>query len=473
MVVAAHHLAAEAGAQILRDGGNAMDAAIAANAVMAVVYPQACGLGGDLFCQVWLGGERRPHGYNGSGRAPRAASSARLREMGHERMPVHGALSVTVPGAVEAWEVLTGTYGSMPLAHLLAPAITIARGGFPVSSGLHQSIAIFEGMFRADPGGHHFLPGDAVPQAGEMFRRPLLADLLERIARGGAREFYQGEVAQWIAGSVQRRGGLMTADDLQQHRGNDLDPVPGSFRDLTIWELPASTQGEVALRLLAALDRVPCRETAAWSSAALSEFGLAALDAYRWRDASVGGDTTYLCAADRDGNLVSLIQSNYMGFGSGVVVEELGLNLQNRGASFTLEDGHVNALRGGVRPRHTLIPAFASRAERPALVFGSMGGDGQPQIHANLLVRHIDEGLQPQAAVSAPRLILGLPAAMDAAYEPGFPQHGLEALRDLGFQPIAAPAPSGHFGHAQMIAITREGYTGGADPRADSAAVAE
>ncbi|MHB8572571.1 MAG: gamma-glutamyltransferase family protein [Candidatus Dormibacteria bacterium] len=481
MVVAAHRDAARVGAEVLGAGGNAVDAAIATNAVMAVVYPQACGLGGDLFCQVWIPGEPAPRGYNGSGRAPGALSAELLRGQGHAEMPAFGPHPVTVPGAVEAWESLWRACGSLPLHELLAPAGRIARAGFAVTPNIAQGLGSFESMLQEDPGGSALLVDGRAPRVGEVMTRAGVAEVLERVGREGAAGFYRGEVAEALVGALRRRGGVMSIDDLAGHRGDWVEPVAGHYRDLTVYELPPNTQGLVALALLARLDRVPTGEIAAWSPVAIRAFIAACVSAYSLRDRHIGdpelpaptelflepGDTTYLCAADSSGMLVSLIQSNYMGVGSGVVIEGLGINLQNRGASFSLEKGHPNQLRGGRRTRHTLIPAMAARGGAPSLVFGSMGGDGQPQIHVNLLAGLVDRGQDPQSAVDAPRVICGLPGSRSLAYEPGFPSEGLAAAAELGFEPVAAER-GGQFGHAQVIRLEQGDYAGGADSRADS-----
>ena len=370
---------------MLREGGNAIDAAIVANAVMCVVYPHMTSIGGDLYALVWPAGAAEPIGLQGSGRSGEGATIAAMRERGFTTMPLRGATTVTVPGTVQAWGRLLERYGTVGMGRALGPAAAIAREGFVVGSNLSQQLHADHGWLSQDAEARRGLP----PLLADMkLRQPELATTLEQIGRSGFGGFYFGELGRTIAEVVQRRGGFLTSADLAAHRGDWIEPLAMPYRGLTIYELPPPTQGLVAMAMLARLAGTPSGELVAGPALARRLVGLRDV-AYGLRsryisdpdfvevpaepfldpqfvapppaDVLPDGDTIYLCTADEAGNVVSLIQSIAFDFGSGIVVEGTGILLQNRGCYFSLDPAHVNCLAPRKRTMHTLIPAMAAR----------------------------------------------------------------------------------------------------------------
>ncbi|HEY1329876.1 MAG TPA: gamma-glutamyltransferase family protein [Actinomycetota bacterium] len=507
-VATPHHVASDAGLRVLRSGGNALDAAIAANLVLGVVMPFSCGIGGDLFAMVWRDGDG-PAAYNGSGRAPAAASIERVRERaGGGAMPERGPLPVTVPGAVDGWHALLERFGTRSFAELCGPAMELATDGFEVSSFAAGHLAGSAAEFPAAPAFDEWrrVYGDAT--AGATLRQPGLARTLEAVSASGPAAYYGGPVAEAIAGTVRRYGGLMTVDDLAGHRGEWVRPMRARYRDAEIVEMPPNTQGVAALEALRLVDAAGplAADGAARHHVLIEAVKIALADRDRFvtdpdhmaipaerlvSDAWVrerlhgldpdkagdpnatvvgGGDTVYLCAADGEGMLVSLIQSNFYGFGSGVTVPEWGINLQNRGATFSLEPGHANAIAPRKRTLHTLIPAMAFRGGRPWLVFGSMGGHAQAQIHVQLLARLVDDGDAPQAAIDAPRWTVE-PAGWSVRAEHAFDAGAVAGLRDRGHRVSVAADPDEAMGWAQVIRCDPDGYVAGSDRRSEGAAL--
>ncbi|HLH67735.1 MAG TPA: gamma-glutamyltransferase family protein [Candidatus Dormibacteraeota bacterium] len=493
VVAAPHYLAAEAGAEVLRQGGNAVDAAVAADAVLCVVYPHMTSVGGDLFALVWPAGAVRPIGLAGAGRSGSLATIDAVRSHGHRTMPERGPLTVTVPGTVEAWGRLVERFGSLGMAPLLAAAVRCARHGFTVTANLATFLNDHAGWLMADSESARLLPP---LKAGMRLRNPELADTLAAIGEAGFHRFYRGDTARAIVSTLERRGGLLTLEDLAQHRSQWVEPLEVRYRDLTVYELPPPTQGLVAAGILRRLERVD-RPRLEPGLAFATELRRARDAVYPLRDryltdpdftpvpwepfldpswretgatpAIPEGDTIYLCTADEHGNVVSLIQSVAGTFGSGIFAEGTGVLLQNRGMYFSLDPRHVNRLEPRKRTMHTLIPAMVGREGRCWAAFGSMGADGQPQIQAQLLVNLVDRGLDPATAVAAPRL--RVPPGGDGLWiEADYPEAGRLVRSVEGAQLL--PARSWQMGHAQILVVDgQRSWRAGADPRADGAVV--
>lgn len=449
MAATSQPLATQAALEMLRAGGNAVDAAIAANAVLAVTEPTGCGLGGDLFALVWDAKGKKLHGLDGSGRSPRGLTLEHFRELGLTRIPSHGPLPVTVPGCVDGWFTLHARLGKLPMAQVLAPAIRYAEQGFPVTQVIafywQRSVPVLERW----PGFREQMTIEGrAPREGEIFANPNLARTLRRLAEGGRDAFYTGEVAAAIAACVQGAGGFLSVEDLAAHRSEWIEPVSASYRGVELWELPPAGQGIAALQILNVLEGY---DVAAWglgSADYVHHFveakKLAFEDRARWyadpafaaapvaglvskeyaaerralidperaaRRVAAGnpalerGDTVYLATADAAGNMVSLIQSNYRGMGSGMTPDGLGFVLQDRGELFDLAEGRANTYAPGKRPFHTIIPAFLTRGGEPWIAFGVMGGATQPQAHAQIVIHLVDFGLNLQEAGDAPRIL--------------------------------------------------------------------
>jgi len=505
-IVTPHYLATNAGAAVLRDGGNAMDAAIAANLVLGVVAPYTCGIGGDCFAIVWDG--TALHGYNGSGRAPAAATPEAVLAR-HPAMPRHGPLPITVPGAVDAWFALLERFGRRSFATLAEPAIAYARRGFPLTATGARRIRAGQPI-ESGWGEWDAVYGRAEP--GVRLTQPGLARTLETVAAGGPPAFYRGAIAAAVAEHVHGLGGFLDGDDLSAHRGEWVRPVEGHYRDLVVAELPPNSQGTAALLALHLLEQsgplpVPGTEREHRMIEAVTS-ALAERDAHLTdpshmraapdvladpdrakaiaaaRQGSVGGtvaaagergrqggdgDTAYLCAVDGDGLCVSLIQSNFNGFGSGVTVPGFGLNLHNRGAYFSLEPGHVNVLAPGKRTLHTLMPALALLDGRPWLVFGTMGADGQLQTQVQLLAHLVDDGVDPAVALDAPRWVVD-PDDGSVRIENRFSGGVLDGLRRSGHRLEVLGPYEDPMGHAQLIRLDPDGLTAAADPRCEGLA---
>jgi gamma-glutamyltranspeptidase len=515
MVVAPHYLAAEAGLDLLKSGGNAIDAAIAASAMLQVVYPFVCGLGGDIFMIIYDAGSAKLYGLNGSGRSARAATIEHYHDLGYRAMPVLGIHTVTVPGCVDGWHEAAQRFGRLNLAQILAPAISYAEDGFAVGPDLHGALA----RMSMRPGVHHswhrhFMPDGVVPPVGAVMRFPTLAQTLRTIAREGAATFYRGALAEVMSAFFTREGGLITREDLVAHSSDWVTPLSIPFAGMSIYELPPNTQGITALQMLGILDQLPLGESPlapetvhlaveakkvafADRDAYLTDLAQMHIDPVALIDphylvqrralidparalpsvapGSFTGDTVSLCTADGDGNVVSLIQSNYMGFGSGVVVDDTGIVLQNRGAYFSLDPTSPNALAPAKRTLHTLIPSLALRNGRPAMVFGTMGGDGQPQIHLQVYTAVARFGLNIQEAIEMPRWIHGADATGESIHlESRFPPETLESLRQRGHVVHSQDRWSPEMGYAQGIVFDASTgvMQGGADPRAESIAAA-
>ncbi|HEY2598477.1 MAG TPA: gamma-glutamyltransferase [Candidatus Dormibacteraeota bacterium] len=490
VIATPHRLAGEAGAQVLRDGGNAIDAAIAANAVLCVVYPHMTSVGGDLMAIVWPAGASAPVGLIGAGRSGELATIEEVRSRGDETMPERGALSVTVPGTVEAWGRLLERYGSVGVAAVLEPAAALARDGYIVTAHLSNHLKESAALLGREPAAQALYPP---MEAGMSLRNPDLASVLSDIGRTGINTFYRGAVGAAIAEALRRRGGFVTTGDLATHRSQWVEPVTVEYRGLTVYELPPPTQGLTALAMLARLRRFD-RRALEPGAEFIKAFKKIRDESYTLRDRYItdpdfspvplepflnplhsavagggdvhdGGDTIYLCAADEHGNLVSLIQSVAYGFGSGVVAEGTGMLLQNRGCYFNLDPAHVNRLEPKKRTMHTLIPAMAARDGRPWAVFGSMGGDGQPQLQTQVLMNLVDHGLEPAEAVARPRLRVQA-GGEQISLEADYPRAG--ELSRAGLNIELMPPKHHTLGHAHAILVDGPAaWRAGADPRSD------
>jgi gamma-glutamyltranspeptidase/glutathione hydrolase len=445
MAATSHPLATQTAIDVLKAGGSAVDAAIAANAVLGLVEPTGCGIGGDLFAIVWDAKKHQLHGLNASGRSPQSLTLTELTKQGLTAIPSFGPLPVSVPGAVDGWFMLHKKFGRLSMPELLTPAIEYAKSGFPVS----EVIAHYW-QLNADRVGHYsgfaetYLVDGKVPKAGDIFKNPHLAATYEKIATGGREAFYKGDIAAKIAAHIQAEGGFLSKQDLADHTSNWVTPVSTNYRGYDVWELPPNGQGIAALQILNLLEGYDIESMGFGSTEYLHTFIEAKKIAFADRAkfyadpafnaipvsqliskqyanerrklitnkaaksvnaGPVEGDTIYLTVADKEGNMVSLIQSNYRGMGSGMVPPELGFMLQNRGEMFTLEPDHFNTYAPGKRPFHTIIPAFVTKDGQPWLSFGVMGGATQPQMHAQILVNIIDFGMNLQEAGDAPRVI--------------------------------------------------------------------
>ncbi|HRO60504.1 MAG TPA: gamma-glutamyltransferase family protein [Burkholderiaceae bacterium] len=511
MVAASQPLAAQAGLRILQSGGNAIDAAIASAAALTVLEPTGNGIGGDAFALVWSQGKL--HGLNSSGTAPRAISLDALRATGMTRMPLYGALPVNVPGAPAAWAALATRFGRLPLASSLAPAIEYARDGYAVTATIALAWKAACELFRSELRGDHFAawfdtfcPDGRAPRAGEIWRAPDHAATLESIADDRAEGFYRGALAERIAGFVKSAGGLLDAPDLAGFRPEWVDPIGIDYRGHQVWEIPPNGQGIVALMALKILEGFAFehRDTVRTHHLQFEAMKLAFADGMahvadrskmrvRVEDllssayadarrrligehASVpapgtppAGGTVYLCTADADGNMVSFIQSNYLGFGSGLVVPGTGIALQNRGHNFSLDPEHPNCVEPGKRPYHTIIPGFLTKGGEPVGPFGVMGAFMQPQGHVQVVMNTLDFGLNPQAALDAPRW--EWTAGKAFLVEHTTPEHLVRGLAARGHEINRSSNPLA-FGRGQIIWRDGDVLVGGTEPRTDGAVAA-
>ncbi len=447
MVASAHPLATQIGIDILKAGGNAIDAAIAVNAALGLMEPVSCGVGGDLFAIVWDAKTQKLYGLNASGRAGRLLTLDELHKRGLQKMPELGGVPVTVPGAVSGWFALHDRFGKLPMSKVLAPAIRYARDGHPVPPVIAFYWQRGVRRYAEYPEWQRtYAPGGKTPATGDIFKNPDLAATYEAISRGGRDTFYKGAMAGRIAAAVQKYGGAITVEDLAAHTATWIDPVSTNYRGYDVWELPPNTQGIAALQMLNLLEPYDLKTMGHNTAATLHlmveakkivyedraryyvdpAFAQAPLERLLSKDYGRergklfdpdraarkipagdidlrAGDTTYLTVVDADRNCVSLIQSNYMGFGSGVVPEGAGFCLQDRGTLFNLDAAHPNAYAPGKRPFHTIIPAFVTRDGKPLFSYGVMGGDVQPQGHVQVLCNIVDFGMNVQEAGDAPR----------------------------------------------------------------------
>lgn len=519
MAATSQPLATQVAIDILKQGGSAVDAAIAANAMLGLVEPTGSGVGGDLFAIVWSAKDKRLYGLNASGRSPKSLSLEKLKSLGLDYLPPLGPLPVSVPGAVDGWYELHNKFGKLAMADNLASAIHYARDGFPVSEliayyleGSGKKLAKFPGFKET------YMPNGKMPAVGEIFKNPALANTYEKIAKGGRDAFYKGDIAKSIDKYMKSQGGYLSYDDLASHTSEWIDPVSVNYRGYDVWELPPNGQGIAALQILKtmepfnvaamgfnsseyvhlfveakklafadrakfyadmAFNKVPVNELISqqynYDRAKLIDPNKAAKSVDAGNPALQHGDTVYLTTADKDGNMVSLIQSNYRGMGSGMTPPDLGFVLQDRGQMFDLTEGRFNTYAPGKRPFHTIIPAFVTKDGKPWLSFGVMGGATQPQMHAQIVMNLIDFKMNLQEAGDAPRILhMGSTEPTgevmnDGGYvslESGFPG---ETRRELIKKGHVLRDGLGDFGGYQAIGFNAETgvYRGASESRKD------
>jgi len=446
MVCTSQPLATQAALDILKKGGNAIDAAIAADALLGVVEPTGAGIGGDLFAIIWSADKGKLYGLNASGKSPRSLKLEYFKNNGYEFIPSYGPLPVSVPGCVDGWFEMHEMFGRLPIKDILQPAISYAREGFPVTEVIAYYMDKGTAILKNYPNIKEvYMPNGKAPSKGEIFKNPLLANTLEKIVKGGRNEFYRGSIAHDIDAFMKTQGGFLTYDDLSRHHSEWVEPVSTTYRGYEVWELPPNGQGIAALQMLNILegydiasmgfgsadymhlfteakklafeDRAKYYADPVFSATPVSQLISKKYAAERRKlidrekAAKIyeagkieAGNTIYLTVADRFGNMVSLIQSNYRGMGSGMCPTGLGFVLQDRGEMFSLAEGHNNVYAPGKRPFHTIIPAFITKNNKPWISFGVMGGDMQPQGHVQIVVNLIDFKMNLQEAGDAPRM---------------------------------------------------------------------
>jgi gamma-glutamyltranspeptidase/glutathione hydrolase len=518
MACTSQPLATQVALDLLKQGGSAVDAAIAANAALGLMEPTGAGLGGDLFAIVWDAGTRKLHGLNASGRSPRSLTLEHFRQLGIQRIPPRGPLPVSVPGAVDGWFELHGRFGRLPMKTVLAPVIRYADEGFPVSEVIAWDMAKNMAILGEYPGFRETYSVDGIraPRAGEVWRNPRLARTLDLLAEGGRDAFYRGVIAREIDAYLKAQGGFLSFEDLASHQGEWVDPVSVDYRGYDVWALPGNGQGIAVLQMLNILEgydfsripfgsprhvhlfteakklvfedrakfygdpafvRVPVREllskTYAARRRALIDEDRASLRLEAGNPALEDGDTVYLTVADRDGTMVSLIQSNFRGMGSGMT-PGLGFCLQDRGELFSLEEGQANTYAPGKRPFHTIIPGFMEKGNLH-LGFGIMGGLNQAQAHAQFVSNVVDRAMNLQAALESPRFTKMTFGGCDLVMEGRVPAATRKKLARKGHRIEVLGDYSSQVGGGQAVmhdAAAGVNY-GASDPRKDGAAVPE
>ncbi len=523
MVATSHPLATQIGLDVLKKGGSAVDAAIAANAALGLMEPVSNGVGGDLFAIVWDAKTKKLHGYNGSGRSPKSLTLKWFKEHDYKAIPPTGPLPVSVPGAVDGWFALHDRFGKLPMRQVLAPTIAYAQEGFPVTELIAHYWALSVPKLGKYPGfTEQFTKDGKAPAKGEVWKNANLANTLQAIADGGRDAFYKGRIAHVIGDYFKANGGFLSYDDLASHTGEWVEPVSTNYRGVDVWELPPNGQGIAALQMLNILEgydfsKIPFGSTEhvhlfveakklafedrakfyadpAFAKAPVEWLISKPYAAERRKLISsdkamkavepgthkLDGDTIYLTTADKDGNMVSLIQSNYRGMGSGMSPPGLGFILQDRGEMFVLKEGHANTYAPGKRPFHTIIPAFLTKDGAPWLSFGVMGGDMQPQGHAEIVMNLIDFGMNLQEAGDAPRIQHEGSTSPEAQAEPmqdggwidlesGFPYETVRGLMQKGHSVRFANGPYGGYQAIEWDAKNKV-YIGASEGRKDGQA---
>lgn len=522
MAATSHPLATQVAIDILKSGGNAVDAAIAANATLGLMEPTGCGIGGDLFAIVWIEEKQKLYGLNASGRSPLSLSLKELKKQCGEEIPAYGPLPVSVPGCVDGWFELHSRFGNLSMKRLLEPATDYAEEGFPVTEVIADGWQSGAKRLQKYPGFKQtYMPLGRAPRKGEIFKNPYLARTLKTIGNEGRDAFYKGDIAKTIAKYMQEQGGYLTLEDLSKHRSEWVEPVSVDYRGYRLWELPPNGQGIAALQMLAILKAYDLREMGFGSADHMHLFTEAKKLAFEDRakfyadpdfhkipvDTLISddyahtrrallrmdraaktyaagnphlesGDTIYLTVADEQRNMVSLIQSNYRGFGSGMCPTELGFCLQDRGQLFDLQEGNFNTYAPGKRPFHTIIPAFITKQGKPYMSFGVMGGATQPQAHAQIVMNIVDFDMNLQEAGDAPRMVHGGSSQptgsemKDGGYlqvETGFPYKSIRALLNRGHQVRYADGPFGGYQAIRYDAV-QDVYYGASESRKDGQA---
>ena len=523
MAATSHPLSTQVALDVLKAGGNAIDAAIAANAMEGVVEPHVNGIGGDLFAIVWDAKSKKLYGLNGSGRSPKSLTLAEFKKRGLKYIPSTGPLPVSVPGCVDAWFELHKKFGSMPMNKVLEKAVSYARNGFPVHGELGSALARVQANYGKYPNvDKHYYPNGKVAEEGDIFKNPNLANTLERLGKEGRDVFYKGDMAKTMDAFMKKNGGFLSYEDLASHTSNWIDPVSVNYRGYDVWELPPNGQGIAALQMLNILEgydfskikvgsaehihlfteakklvfedrakyyadmdfaKIPVKSLISKEYAAERRKLINPNRASKHFDAGnpalKDGDTIYLTVADKDGNMVSLIQSNYRGFGSGMMPDGLGFMFQDRGEMYSLKEGENNTYAPGKRPFHTIIPAFMTKEGQPIMSFGVMGGAYQPMGHTQIVMNVVDFGMNVQEAGDFPRINhegsseptgeVMEPTGGTITLESGYPYEIIRELLQKGHQ---VGYLNGIYGGYQCIRYDpiRKVYFGGTESRKDGQA---
>ena len=521
MVATSHPLASQIGIDILKEGGNAIDAAIAANAALGLMEPTGNGIGGDLFAIVWIEKEKKLYGLNASGRSPENLTLEYFKENNFKSIPAYGPLPVSVPGCVDGWFELHNKFGKIKMRDILSPTIKYAEDGFPVTELVSYYMKVAADNFQDYPNFKEtYFIDDSTPEKGQVFKNPDLANTLRTIVKNGKKGFYEGEIAHTIANFIQDQGGFLSYDDLKRHKSEWIEPVFTNYRGYDVWELPPNGQGIAALQILNLLEGYDIRSMGFGSADYIHHFVEAKKIAFADRakyyadmdfneipvdyliskeyanlrrkeinsensSSTVlpgdieNGDTIYLTTADSEGNMVSLIQSNYRGMGSGMVPNDLGFMLQDRGELFSLDENHFNVYAPKKRPFHTIIPAFITKDGNPLISFGLMGGAMQPQGHAQIVINIIDFDMNLQEAGDAPRIRHQsnqqptggeMTNGGEVALEKGFNYKQIRELMKKGHRVIYDLGSFGGY-QAIMIDYVNKVYFGASESRKDGSAI--
>ena len=515
MVATSHPLATQIGLDILKQGGNAIDAAIAANIALGLMEPTGNGIGGDLFVIIWDAKTKKLYGLNASGPAPENISIDYFKQNNLTKIPSYGPLPVTVPGVVDGWVKLHNRFGSMEFQELFVPTVSYAREGFPITETIAYYLELSSKKFKDYPNFKNvWMPNNKILKKGDLFKNIYLANTLEEISKTKRKSFYEGRIAKIISSFIKDQGGFLSEADLANYHAEWVEPVSSNYRGYDVWELPPNGQGIAALQILNILEQYDIKEMGLFSSEYVHHFVeakklafadrakyyadpkfnnidisqliskeyaieraklISSSEAMKSVDAGIlkDGDTIYLTTADKYGNMVSLIQSNYRGMGSGMVPPNLGFMLQDRGELFSLDKTHANSLIGGKRPFHTIIPAFITKDNKPFVSFGVMGGGTQPQAHAQIVINLIDFDLNLQEAGDVSRIVhTGSSEPTDEVMfdggsvnlESGFPLHVYKDLKTYGHK---IGNEKGLFGGYQAIMLKNGVYYGASESRKD------